>query len=139
MASLNPLILSMIGKGNELYTQGKIDEAIKHSIAILEELDAIYGDRYKSEEARLVIMSLYNIYFSRGDYVEAKRWASDVFKCNIPNIATSELINLGAVYLELGEADKAYDCFSKAYEKGKNRAFKEYDPKYWEFFKLKHK
>lgn len=119
MASLNPLILSMIGKGNELYTQGKIDEAIKHSIAILEELDAIYGDRYKSEEARLVIMSLYNIYFSRGDYVEAKRWASDVFKCNIPNIATSELINLGAVYLELGKSIRLTIVFLKPMRKVK--------------------
>ncbi|MIG38920.1 tetratricopeptide repeat protein [Salmonella enterica subsp. enterica] len=139
MASFNPLILKMMSEGNVLYSQGKIDEAIDNSISILNELDVVYGDRYKSEEARLIMMNLYDIYFSRGDYIEAKKWASDIFKCNVPNIATSELVNLGAVCLELGENDEAYECFLKAYEKGKHRAFKEYDPKYWEFFKSKHK
>lgn len=139
MASFNPLILKMIGEGNALYSQGKIDEAIDNSISILNELDVIYGDRYESEEARLIMMSLYDIYFSRGDYIEAKKWVSDIFKCNIPDAATSELVNLGAVCLELGENDEAYEYFMKAYSKGKNRAFKEYPSKYWEFFKSKHK
>lgn len=139
MASFNPLILKMIGEGNALYSQGKFDEAIDNSISVLNELDIIYGDRYKSEEARLVMMSLYDIYFSRGDYIEAKKWASDIFKCNIPDVATSELVNLGAVCLELGENDEAYECFMKTYSKGKNRAFKEYPSKYWKFFKSKHK
>ena len=139
MASFNPLILKMISEGNKLYSQGNVDEAINNSISVLNELDVIYGDRYKSEEARLVMMSLYDIYFSRGDYIEAKKWASDIFKCNIPDIATSELVNLGAVCLELGENDEAYECFIKAYKKGENRAFKEYPSKYWEFFKSRYK
>lgn len=44
-------------------------------------------------------------------------------------------MNLGAVYLKIGEFDEAYKYFLEAYQKGKYRAFKEEDPEYWEFFK----
>lgn len=139
MPALNPLIISKINEGNRLYAEGNKQEAIKYFIAILDELDDIYNDRYESAEARLIMMSIYSMYLSEKNYVEAKQWAEDIFNCDIPEGATSELINLGLVYFELNEKDKAYECFLKAYEKGKHRAFKEYDPKYWEFFKSRHK
>ncbi|BDR55762.1 hypothetical protein [Xylocopilactobacillus apis] len=71
-----------------------------------------------------------------GLHFEAKKWAKDIFKCNIPEKAASELIDLGRVHFELGEDNEAYECFLKAYDK--DQAFKEYDDKYWEFFKSIH-
>lgn len=62
-----------------------------------------------------------------------------MFKCNIPEYATSEIMDLGAAYFELGENDKSYECFLKAYEKGKYRAFQGYNSEYWKFFKSRHK
>lgn len=62
-----------------------------------------------------------------------------MFKCDIPAYATSELIDLGAIHLELDEKDEAYQCFLQAYNKGQYRAFKEHSPKYWEFFKSRYK
>jgi tetratricopeptide (TPR) repeat protein len=138
MPGLNPLIISKINEANNLYKDGDIDGAVNSYIAILDELDEAPGGRYKSTEARLIVMSLYKIYFSREDFLLAKKWAEEVFKFDVPERATSELINLGAAHLKLGEFSEAYECFLKAYEKGNQRAFKEEDPEYWKFFKSRN-
>lgn len=137
--SMNLSIVKKIEEGNAFDEQGKHHEAITVYLSVFNELKEISTSFFQLEETRWVISCIFNSYFSLKEYVTAKQWATDIFKCNIPDNGTSELIDLGSVCFELGENDEAYECFLKAYEKGKYRAFKEYDPKYWEFFKSKHK
>lgn len=138
MPGMNPLIIAKINDANNSYKDGDIDGAVKKLTTILNELDESPEGRYQSTEARLIAMSLYKIFFVKKDFKQAKTWAEEVFKFEIPEKATSELINLGAVHFKLGELDEAYSCFLKAYEKGKYRAFKEEDNEYWEFFKSRN-
>ena len=139
MLGLNPLIVDKINEANGFYKEGNIIEAIEKFISILNEINKSSEALYQSVEARLIVMSLYRIYYSQKNFQQAKKWAKEAFKFDVPARATTELINLGAVHLNLGEYDEAYDCFLKAYEKGKYRAFKEENEEYWDFFKSRKK
>ncbi|WP_373963002.1 hypothetical protein [Kosakonia sacchari] len=138
MSGLNPLIIAKINDANNSYKDGDVEVAVKKLTTILNELDESLEGRYQSTEARLIVMSLYKIFFVKKDFKQAKIWAEEVFKFEITEKATSELINLGAVHFKLGELDEAYSCFLKAYEKGKYRAFKEEDNEFWDFFKSRN-
>ncbi|ELL7463676.1 hypothetical protein EEM01_18605 [Salmonella enterica] len=131
-------IIKKIENGNVLEEKGDISGALN---LYLDTWDKLPNPKYSFGDgvSLWLISCIYGAYFSLKKYSEAKQWAEEMFKCDIPAYATSELIDLGAVHLELGENDDAYECFLKAYEKGKHRAFKEYDSKYWDFFKSRHK
>ncbi|EOF5434879.1 hypothetical protein ACK1MO_004659 [Salmonella enterica] len=131
-------VVKQIEEGNVLEEQGDAYGALSIYLSLWESLPEpkhSFGDGVSP----WLIRCIYNIYFNLKKYNDAKYWVDEIFKCDIPPYSTSELIDLGSVYFELGENDDAYECFLKAYEKGKYRAFKEYDSKYWEFFKSKHK
>ncbi|EED1927356.1 hypothetical protein DZK85_004579 [Escherichia coli] len=141
MSSTRPVleesIVKQIEDGNVLEDQGDAYGALKLYLSLWDSLPEpkySFGDGVSA----WLIRCIYGVYFDLKKYNEAKYWAVEIFKCEIPLYSTSELINLGGVCLELGENDEAYECFLKAYEKGKHRAFKGYTPKYWEFFKSKH-
>lgn len=130
-------VVKQIEHGNILEEQGDIVSALNIYLNIWDALPSpkhSFGD----DLSRWLIQCIYGAYFDLKKYNDAKHWAEEIFKCDIPKYATSELIDLGAVHFELGEYGEAYECFFTAYEKSKNRAFKEYDPKYWNFFKSKH-
>lgn len=72
MPGLNPLIINKINEANSLYANGNFDGAANYLLSILNELDEDAGGRYQSVEGRLIVMSLYKIFFAQGNFVEAK-------------------------------------------------------------------
>lgn len=135
MNNLNHLIVSKIENGNLLEEQGKTKEALSLYLSVWKDLDNLEDKKYEAEETRWLINCIYESYISLNDYETAKKWAEDIFNCKIPENGTSELIDLGKIYYELGEKNKSFDLFLKAYKKWKERAFKEYNPKYLKFLK----
>lgn len=69
-----------------------------------------------------------------GYYSEAKEWAVKALKNDTAKDGAYEYFEMGRVCYELEEYDQAMQYFSIAYERGKYRAFKEYDKKYWHFY-----
>ena len=136
MNNLSHLIVSKIEHGNLLEEQGKTEEALSLYLSVWKDLDNLEDKKYEAEETRWLINCIYESYISLNDYETAKKWAEDIFNCKIPENGTSELIDLGKIYYELGEKNKSFDLFLKAYKKGKERAFKEYNPKYLKFLKM---
>ncbi|WP_367298612.1 hypothetical protein [Hafnia alvei] len=132
------MIVKRIEKGNSLHEQGKNKESLDIYFSVLDDLRNSYENIYDIDETRWLIRCIYNVYFSLKDYISAEKWAKEVFNCNIPYKATSELINLGKVYVELGLENEAMEQFEKAYQKGKIRAFQGLDNKYLQFY-LSHK
>ena len=45
-----------------------------------------------------------------------------------------EYFQMGRVCYELNEIDEAIKYFEIAYQRGKKRAFQEFDKKYWKFY-----
>ncbi|ACX88448.1 tetratricopeptide repeat protein [Pectobacterium parmentieri] len=134
MSEINSFIADKIEAGTQLNAQGKKDEALSIYLSIWVELDDLYDDKYQREETRWLIRCIYNNHFSQGNYQEARKWAEEMFKCDIPSYSTAELIDLGKVFFELGDEEHALLNFSKAYAIGKKRAFQGRDPKYLKFF-----
>lgn len=135
MNNLNQLIVSKIESGNLLEEQGKTKEALSLYLSVWKDLDNLKDKKYEAEETRWLINCIYESYISLNDYETAKRWAEDIFNCKIPEAGTSELIDLGRIYYELGEKDKSFELFLKAYKTGKERAFNGYNSKYLKFLK----
>lgn len=135
MNNLSHLIVSKIENGNLLEEQGKTKEALSLYLSVWKDLDNLEDKKYEAEETRWLINCIYESYISLNDYETAKKWAEDIFNCKIPENGTSELIDLGKIYYELGEKNKSFELFLKAYKKGKERAFKENNPKYLKFLK----
>ncbi|MCK7431185.1 hypothetical protein [Enterobacter chengduensis] len=131
-------IVKQIEDGNILEEQGDVNSALN---IYLHTWDTLPDPKYSfgNGVSLWLINCIYGAYFALKKYNDAKHWAKEMFKCDIPEYATSELIDLGAVHFELGEKDEAYQFFLKAYGKGKYRAFKEHDQKYWDFFKAINK
>lgn len=132
------MIVKRIEKGNSLHEQGKNKESLDIYFSVLDDLRNSYENIYDIDETRWLIRCIYNVYFSLKDYISAEKWAKEVFNCKIPYKATSELINLGKVYVELGLENEAMEQFEKANQKGKIRAFQGFDNKYLQFY-LSHK
>ena len=131
-------IIKRIESGNILEEKGDVSGALNLYLDIWDNLPNpkhFFGDGI----SLWLINCIYGAYFSLKKYDNANQWAEEMFKCDIPAYATSELIDLGAVHLELDKKDEAYQYFLQAYNKGQYRAFKEHSPKYWEFFKSRYK
>lgn len=78
--------------------------------------------------------SFYNAYFALKDYKKAEFWAHNRLKAVSSDIDTGPYTDLGMVYYELGQYDKAYEYFDIAYQGGQARAFKERPKKYLNFY-----
>jgi len=72
--------------------------------------------------------SFYDAYFALKDYKKAEFWTHNRLKAVSSDIDTGPYTDLGMVYYELGQYDKAYEYFDIAYQGGQARTFKE-DPK----------
>lgn len=111
MSNLNLSIVSKIEVGNLLENQGKPQEALEIYLSTWKDMDALKPEKHQTEEARWLINCIYEMHIQLGDYQTAKKWAEDIFKCNIPDAGTSELIDLGKIHFELGEEDKSLNFF----------------------------
>lgn len=127
-------IVEKIEEGNKLHTAGMNKEALDIYFSLWDALEGESENIYEIDELRWLIRCIYNVYFSQHDYMSARKWVEKVFNCNIPERATSEIINLGRVYFELGMEKEAIEQFEKAYKKGKKRAFQGVDEKYLNFY-----
>ncbi|MGC5700721.1 hypothetical protein J4P02_11045 [Pseudomonas sp. NFXW11] len=85
--------------------------------------------------------SFYTAYFGLSDFENAKYWAELQLEAEGSDVDTAPLIDLGMVYFELGDNEASYRCLDKAYQYGKERAFKQRPKKYLDFYlaeKKKH-
>lgn len=135
MSEFNSDIVKKIEQGNRFEDEGRFDEALDTYLDVFNEIECLTDDIYALEETRWLISCIYGVYSIKKDFAKAKEWALNIFKCDIPENATSELIDLGTILYELGEKDDAFNYFSKAYAKGKYRAFQGYEKKYFDFYK----
>ena len=78
--------------------------------------------------------SFYDAYLALKDYKKAEFWAQNRLKAVSSDIDTGPYTDLGMVYYELGQYDKAYEYFDIAYQGGQTRAFKERPKKYLNFY-----
>lgn len=83
-----------------------------------------------------IIDCIFNNYFDNKDYSQAKEWAFRALNNDTAEEGAYEHFQMGRVCYELEEYDEAIKYFTIAYERGKKRAFQEYDKKYWEFYSL---
>lgn len=81
-----------------------------------------------------LIDCIFGVYFDKKDYVKAKEWAIVALNNDTAETGAYEYFQMGRVCYELKEYDEAIKYFSIAYERGKKRAFQEFDKKYWEFY-----
>ncbi|MGC7560405.1 hypothetical protein [Pasteurella sp. PK-2025] len=65
---------------------------------------------------------------------DAKEWALKGLNNDIAQEGSYEYFQVGRVCYELEEYDEAMKYLDIAYQRGKKRAFKEFDKKYWEFY-----
>lgn len=86
--------------------------------------------------AELIIYCIFEELMDLDDYTKAKLWTERGMLTSRAKSSYSsyEYIQLGRVCYELKEYDEAMKYFSIAYERGKKRAFQEFDKKYWEFY-----
>lgn len=110
-------------------------DRLQHFIESWEKLPA---PKFNQPEqlAELIIYCIFEDLMDLADYRKAKLWAEKgvlTGRAQSP-YSSYEYFQLGRVCYELEEYDEAIKYFSIAYERGKKRAFKEFDKKYWEFY-----
>ena len=108
--------------------------AINAMLAVWEQIPApkLKWDMF----GQLVSRDLVELYRDTGQHAKAKEWlaiVNDAYNGD-PHGRTMPFLS-ATVYFAAGEWDDAYAKFDEAHRNGKYRAFKEEDPKYWEFFK----
>ncbi|OOF88336.1 hypothetical protein BKG94_07340 [Rodentibacter ratti] len=81
-----------------------------------------------------IIDCIFNNLFDNKYYIQAKEWALRALNNDTAQEGAYEYFQMGRVCYELEEYDEAMKYFSIAYDRGKKRAFKEFDKKYWEFY-----
>ena len=109
----------------------------QESILFLKNLwDSLPEPKHQQPEqiSNWIIDCIFETYFNMGCYIEAKEWALKGLKNDTAEEGAYEHFQVGRVCYELEEYDEAMKYFSIAYDRGKKRAFKEYDKKYWEFY-----
>lgn len=94
-------VLAELDKGNKLFDEGKIDEAM-----------AVYNDILnKNPEAYVINYSIGNCYFVREDYDRAIEYYQKVYEKN-PQF-TKAIIGIGNAYINKNEVDKAMEWYNK--------------------------
>jgi tetratricopeptide (TPR) repeat protein len=137
--ALEEKIVSIIEFGNSLNTDGDHISALREyekAWALMPE-PKLEWDMIGSWLAG----SFYTAYFGLSDFENAKHWAELQLKAENSDIDTAPLIDLGMVCFELGDNEASYRYLDKAYQYGKERAFKERPKKYLDFYlaeKKKH-
>lgn len=78
--------------------------------------------------------SMFQAYFDKGAWQEAKHWGHIQQQVSSPNSFKS-IFDQGMACFEAGELDQAYAHFDAVYAIARERAFKEYPKKYLEFYR----
>ena len=131
---LKPFI-KKIEKGNKLDEKGKHQEAIK---IYLDTWDELPEPKLEQPEriANWIMNCIVNCYIDLKDFLNAKTWAKkalDTERAKDP-INFYEHFQMGVVYFELNEHDKAMEYFETVYQRAQKRGFQEFDKKYWKFY-----
>ena len=79
-------------------------------------------------------IGVFNEYFNSSDFIQAKEWAEKALHNDTAENGAYEYFQMGRVCYELNEIDEALKYFEIAYQRGKKRAFQEFDKKYWKFY-----
>ena len=131
---LKPFI-KKIEKGNNLDEKGKHKEAIK---IYLDTWDELPEPKLEQPEriANWIMSSIVNCYIDLKDFLNAKIWAEKTLETERAKdlINFYEYFQMGAIYFELNEYDKAMEYFEIVYQRAQKRGFQEFDKKYWKFY-----
>lgn len=130
--ALEEKIVSLIELGNSLNT----DKDHASALCEYEKAWALLPEPKLEWEmiGSWLVGSFYTAYFGLSDFESAKYWAELQLKAENSDIDTAPLIDLGMVCFELGDNDASYRYLNKAYQYGKERAFKERPKKYLDFY-----
>ena len=133
--SLEEKIVALVEQGNEAHNNKKYPSALSN---YQQAWDLLPVPKAEWEMlSQWISSAFFYTFFDMQDYINAKNWAEIELEARTSDIDTGPLINLGMAYKELGQDDQAYHFFSKAYQYGKDRAFKERPKKYLDFYKKK--
>ena len=131
---LKPFI-KKIEKGN------KLDEKLKNQQSIkiyLDTWDELPEPKLEQPEriANWIMSSIVNCYIDLKDFLNAKIWAEKTLETERAKdlINFYEYFQMGAIYFELNEYDKAMEYFEIVYQRAQKRGFQEFDKKYWKFY-----
>lgn len=135
--ALEEKIASIIELGNSLNTD-------KDHVSALREYEKAWALLPESKLEWEMISSwlagsFYTAYFGLSDFENAKYWAELQLKAENSDIDTAPLIDLGMVCFELGDNEESFKYLDKAYQYGKERAFKERPKKYLDFYLAERK
>jgi tetratricopeptide (TPR) repeat protein len=115
---------------------GKPDEAEQH---FLRAWALIPEPKLGWDISQITVIRIAKVYRSLKKFLEALRWARDVFKCKpLPGDAEPYIL-LGSIHFEAGELDAAREHFQKAFDLAGKRGFEGEDPAYLKFLKEKKK
>lgn len=131
---LKPFI-KKIEKGNKLDEKEKHQEAIK---IYLDTWDELPEPKLEQPEriANWIMNSIVNCYIDLKDFLNAKIWAEKTLETERAKDLMNfyEYFQMGAIYFELNEYDKAMEYFEIVYQRAQKRGFQEFDKKYWKFY-----
>ena len=126
-------VVNQIEQAIQLNIDGKKEDSLEVFLHIWNELPEPKQEQ-PEQITNWIIDCIFNVYFDKQDYLKAKEWALRSLKNDTAQYDSYEYIQLGRVCYELNEFEEAMKYFSISYERGKKRAFKEFDKKYWEFY-----
>lgn len=127
--------IKKIEKGNKLDEKGKHQGAIK---IYLDTWDELPEPKLEQPEriANWIMNSIVNCYIDLKDFLNAKIWAEKTLETERAKDLMNfyEYFQMGAIYFELNEYDKAMEYFEIVYQRAQKRGFQEFDKKYWKFY-----
>ena len=91
-------------------------------------------NKQPEQRSNWIIDCIFNEYFNSSDFIQAKEWAEKALHNDTAEDGAYEYFQMGRVCYELNEIDEALKYFEIAYQRGKKRAFQEFDKKYWKFY-----
>lgn len=124
-------IVATVESGNAFEEEGKLEEAFTYYEKAWSMLPE---PKLSWEIASWIASCCSSVYFSRGEFEQAKPWSEISLQTRGSSIDTGPLIDLGMVCLELKQHDEAFQYFDRAYQYGKNRAFQGRPKKYLDYY-----
>ncbi|MGC7560417.1 hypothetical protein [Pasteurella sp. PK-2025] len=127
------IIVKKIESANQLSIDGKKEESLQEYLNIWNSIPEPKQNQ-PEQISNWLIDCIYEEFFDKGDFLSAKEWGLKGLNNDTAKYDSFEYIQMGRVCYELEEYDEAMKYFDIAYQRGKKRAFKEFDKKYWEFY-----
>jgi len=129
-------IMAEIDKAYQLKKAGRWEEAEKH---YLHSWELFPEPQHGWSVSQMTLTIIAKFYLEWKQYEKAKRWALEVFKCEVNPGNGMPYFFLGKIHYEAGETEEARKQFEKAFEVSGRRVFQGEDPKYFKFLKEKRK